>query len=316
MRVAVIIVQAAAGNHKLGLHLPQQCLGVGCGRPMVPGLEHGGPQAERILLRQGGFLVALGIAGIQKGKVPGFKPKAERHIICCIVTARRIGIHTGQQHGQCAGADGVLLAGIGSFHRYAAFLGGLQGALGLAGHVSFAQVGGQQGLHIKVLQNGLHAAHMVGMGVGHHQQVQLAYAIAAQVLHKVLPGILGACIDQAGRTVLQNQHGIPLPHIQEHHFGFPLRQRGCGFALAGSQANPLVNLVPAGHKTIAAVIFDHIQGNGDENSGHNGPHLGAAVGMAAIPAPPIFTHLAPAGVPATGRGSAKRHGAWRPHRGR
>lgn len=88
---------------------------------------------------------------VSKGKVPGFKPQAERHIICCIVTARRIGIHTGQQHGQCAGADGVLLAGIGSFHRYAAFLGGLQGALGLAGHVSFAQVGGQQGLHIKVL---------------------------------------------------------------------------------------------------------------------------------------------------------------------
>ena len=113
--VAVIIVQAAAGNHKLGLHLPQQCLGVGCGRPMVPGLEHGGPQAERILLRQGDFLVALGIAGIQKGKVPGFKPQAERHIICCIVTAHCIGIHTGQQHGQCAGADGVLLAGIGSF---------------------------------------------------------------------------------------------------------------------------------------------------------------------------------------------------------
>ena len=283
---------------------------------MVPGLEHGGPQAERILLRQGGFLVALGITGIQKGKVPGFKPQAERHIIYCIVTARRIGIHTGQQHGQCAGADGVLLAGIGSFHRYAAFLGGLQGALGLAGHVSFAQVRGQQGLHIKVLQNGLHAAHMVGMGVGHHQQVQLAYAIAAQVLHKVLPGILGACINQAGCTVLQNQHGIPLPHIQEHHFGFPLRQRGCGFALAGFQANPLVNLVPAGHKTVAAVIFDHIQGNGDENSGHNGPHLGAAVGMAAIPAPPVFTHPGPAGVPATGRGSAKRHGAWRPHRGR
>ena len=63
---------------------------------MVPGLEHGGPQAERILLRQGGFLVALGIAGIQKGKVPGFKPQAERHIIYCIVTARRIGIHTAE----------------------------------------------------------------------------------------------------------------------------------------------------------------------------------------------------------------------------
>ena len=43
---------------------------------------------------------------------------------------------------------------------YVSFLGGLQGALGLAGHVSLAQVGGQQGLHIKVLQNGLHAAHM------------------------------------------------------------------------------------------------------------------------------------------------------------
>ena len=93
---------------------------------------------------------------------------------------------------------------------------------------------------------------MVGVGMREHQIVQRFDIERMQVVEQCLLGLGGAGVDQAVRTVLTDQNGVPLPNIQHIHGGAAGGRLWCAFLRAERYAQRSAQLLPVWQRAAAA----------------------------------------------------------------
>ena len=233
---------------------------------MVPGLEQRAAHTRAAVRRQGFFLRRLGVAGIQKSKIPERKAQAERSVVD--VLRLRTG-QPGQQHGQRAAAERIRLARLGCDRLDS-------GPFGLAEHlpelavfrVGIRKVRQDQRIHQKVLQHGVHAADVVGMGVGHNDIVELPHPGRTQRGGERIGRIRRTGVDQAMLAFAADQDAVALADVEKCDGRIALRKH-FGAGAVHRHTEPFVQLGPGRQAAEAAARLDEIGGHGQQHRAHN-----------------------------------------------
>ena len=111
---------------------------------------------------------------------------------------------------------------------------------------------------------------MVGMGMREHQIVQRFDIERMQVVEQCLLSLGGAGVDQAIRTVLTNQNGIPLPDIQHIHDGAAGCRPWCAFLRAERYAKRSAQLPPVWQRAAAVRQLNDKGRKQQQSSQHSG----------------------------------------------
>ena len=158
---------------------------------------------------------ALTVAGEQVGQVRGIKAPGDAQFVVIL------GFHPRAQHGEGAFAQGEGPARLGGYGGdvlgFDLFQDLFKGAGG--GQRGFVKVRQQHLLDRKGFQHIGHGADMVGVGMGHNQQINGLHPGGLQIVDQFL--VVGGVrrVDQDESAALLDQGGVRLAHIQKAQRG-------------------------------------------------------------------------------------------------